>query len=242
MQTEEMRMRKLIIGMLVLTLSGCVEIETAPRETPAPRTVSAPPRVSQNRAARNFLAVVQRVEPIAERECRKRTSRANCDFKIVVDDRKGKAPNAYQTLDRSGRPVIAFTSALIAEARNQDELAFIMGHEAAHHIKGHIPKTRQSATTGAVMGGLLAAVLGAGDAGIQQAQRLGGAVGARTYSKDFELEADQLGTVITARSGYNPIKGAAFFNRIPDPGDRFLGSHPPNAQRMAIVRRTVANM
>lgn len=234
-------MRKIVMAVFALTLSGCVTT-TGPSPQPASAPTTAPPPVSQNRAARNFLAVVQRMEPIAERECRARTRAGNCDFKIVVDDRKDQPSNAYQTLDKNGRPVIAFTSALLAEARNQDELAFILGHEAAHHIRGHIPKTQQRAVAGAVVGGLLAAVLGAGDAAIQQAQRMGGAVGARSYSKEFELEADELGTIITARSGYNPVVGAAFFTRIPDPGDRFLGSHPPNGQRIATVRRTAANM
>ncbi|MCF6315482.1 MAG: M48 family metallopeptidase [Marinosulfonomonas sp.] len=238
-------MRKIVMAVLALTLSGCVTVTGPDPQQNRPAkvtTVAAPPPVSQNRAARNFLAVVQRVEPVAERECRVRTSGVNCDFNIVVDSRKGQPSNAYQTLDKNGRPVIAFTSALIAEARNQDELAFVLGHEAAHHIRGHIPKTQQSAVAGAVVGGLLAAVMGAGDAGIQEAQRLGGAVGARTYSKNYELEADELGTVITVHSGYDPIKGAAFFSRIPDPGDRFLGSHPPNAARIQTVRRTAANM
>ncbi|WP_456389641.1 M48 family metallopeptidase [Profundibacter sp.] len=233
-------MRKIVMAVVVLTLSGCVTMTGPTPQTNLP--TAAPPLVTQNRAARNFLAMVQRMEPIAEHECRSRTRAINCDFKIVVDDRSGQPSNAYQTLDKNGRPVIAFTSALIAEARNQDELAFILGHEAAHHIRGHIPKTQQSALAGAVVGGLLAAVLGAGDAGIQQAQRMGGAVGARSYSKEFELEADELGTIITARSGYNPVRGAVFFTRIPDPGDRFLGSHPPNAQRIETVRRTMANM
>lgn len=238
-------MRKFVMAIVAVTLSGCVTVSgPEPQQRPPAKVTpaAAPPPVSQNRAARNFLSVVQRMEPIAERECRNRTSSVNCDFHIVVDDRKGQPANAYQTLDKRGRPVIAFTTALIGEARNQDELAFILGHEASHHIRGHIPKSQQSAVAGAVVGGLLAAVLGAGDAGVQQAQRLGGAVGARTYSKEFELEADELGTIIAARSGYNPIKGAAFFTRIPDPGDRFLGSHPPNSDRIATVRRTVANM
>lgn len=237
-------MRKIVMAVVALTLSGCITTTGPAPQTNPPNTsiTAAPPLVTQNRAARNFLAVVQRMEPIAEHECRTRTRATNCDFKIVVDDRNGQPSNAYQTLDKSGRPVIAFTSALIAEARNQDELAFILGHEAAHHIRGHIPKTQQSALAGAVVGGLLAAVLGAGDTGIQQAQRVGGAVGARSYSKEFELEADELGTIITARSGYDPVRGAVFFTRIPDPGDRFLGSHPPNAQRIATVRRTMANM
>ena len=238
-------MRKLVMVVAGIALSGCVTTTTPlpePARAPKPASVAAPPPVGANRASRNFLAVVARMEPVAERECRERTRGTVCDFKIVVDNRKGQPSNAYQTLDKNGRPVIAFTSALIAEARNQDELAFILGHEAAHHIKGHIPKTQQSAVAGAVVGGLLAAVLGAGDAGIEEAQRLGGAVGARTYSKDYELEADQLGTIITVHSGYDPLKGAAFFTRIPDPGDRFLGSHPPNARRIETVRRTVANM
>ena len=238
-------MRNIVMAVVALTLSGCVTATGPEPQQPPPKqpvAASAPPAVSQNRAARNFLAVVKRMEPVAERECRRRAFGTNCDFKIVVDDRKGQRSNAYQKLDKSGRPVIVFTRALINETRNQDELAFVLGHEAAHHIEGHIPKTQQSAVAGAVVGGLLAAVLGVDDAGIQEAQRLGGAVGARTYSKEYELEADSLGTIITKHAGYDPVRGAAFFSRIPDPGDRFLGSHPPNAKRIAIVRRTVATM
>ncbi len=238
-------MRNYVVAVLMLAVSGCVTVTgPEPEQSPPPKpAVSNPaPQVNRARAARNFLAVVKRMEPVAERECRARTRGVNCDFRIVVDDRKGQPINAYQTLDRSGRPIIAFTVALINDARNQDELAFILGHEAAHHIRGHIPKTQQSAVAGAVVGGLLAAVLGAGDSGIEEAQKLGGAVGARSYSKEFELEADSLGTIITVHAGYDPLKGAAYFNRIPDPGDRFLGSHPPNAKRIETVRRTVANM
>jgi len=230
-------MRKVLMLGLILGLSGCLDV--GPLDTAPQAPVVAVPSAQ---ASRMFLTVVARVEPVAERECRARTSGTNCDFNIVVDDRKGQSSNAYQTLDKNGRPIIAFTSALLVEAHNRDELAFILGHEAAHHIRGHIPKSQQRAVAGAVVGGLLAAVLGAGDGGIQEAQRLGGAVGARSYSKNFELEADELGAIITAHAGYDPLRGVEFFNRIPDPGDKFLGSHPPNADRIEIVRRTVANM
>jgi len=235
-------MRNILMIIWALALTGCVEIDPTPKEKPTLKPTVNTPVVTKSAAARNFLAVVKRMEPVAERECRARTSGTNCDFNIVVDDRKGQSSNAYQTLDKNGRPIIAFTSALLVEAHNRDELAFILGHEAAHHIRGHIPKSQQRAVAGAVVGGLLAAVLGAGDGGIQEAQRLGGAVGARSYSKNFELEADELGAIITAHAGYDPLRGVEFFNRIPDPGDKFLGSHPPNADRIEIVRRTVANM
>lgn len=199
-------------------------------------------RTRANIAARQFVTVVQTVEPVAERECRRLAPRANCDFQIVVDDRPGQPPNAFQTVDRNGRPILAFNLALIASVENADELAFVMGHEAAHHMLGHLGRTQQNAAVGAVVLSGLVALGGADAAAVQSAEQIGASLGARTYSKDFELEADQLGTVITARAGYDPVRGAQFFNRIPDPGNRFLGTHPPNAARMEIVRRTAAGL
>jgi Zn-dependent protease with chaperone function len=217
-------------------LAGCVE--TVPVQTGSGSPAPAP--VSSSTAARNFAAVVRRVEPVAERECRARAPRLDCDFRIVVDDRPNQPSNAYQTVDDAGRPVIAFTLALIAEARNQDELAFIMGHEAGHHIAGHLNRTRQTAVLGALIFGTLASAAGVENVGT--AQDIGATVGARTYSKDYELEADALGTIIAFRAGYDPARGAAFFDRIPDPGNRFLGTHPPNASRRATVEQTLATL
>ncbi|MGC1503496.1 MAG: M48 family metallopeptidase [Sulfitobacter sp.] len=206
---------------------------------PAP---SNAPAMSANQAARSFVRVVQTLEPVAESECRARTTGVNCDFNIVVDDRPGQPANAFQTLDKQGRPVVAFTLALIAEARNEDELAFVLGHETAHHISGHIGRQQQNAVAGAVIFAGLATLSGGGAEAVRSAQKLGAEVGARSYSKDFELEADALGTVITKRAGYDPLRGAEFFTRIPDPGDKFLGTHPPNASRIDVVRRTAAGL
>ena len=58
----------------------------------------------------------------------------------------------------------------------------------------------------------------------------------------FELEADALGAEIALRAGFDPVRGAAFFNRLPDPGDQFLGTHPPTANRLAVVAKTVARL
>ena len=77
---------------------------------------------------------------------------------------------------------------------------------------------------------------------INQAQRLGAAVGARRYSQDFELEADRLGTEIAFDAGFDPERGALFFDRLPDPGNTFLGSHPPNAAREQAVEETLARL
>ncbi|WP_136439936.1 M48 family metallopeptidase [Pacificoceanicola onchidii] len=232
-----------LIPLLLLVLAACTEMPApttpAPQDSPDTK-VQTDVRVRAGAAAQRFVTVVETVEPVAERVCRERTRGMNCNFQIVVDDRPGEPANAFQTIDETGRPIIGFNIALIATARNADELAFILGHEAAHHVLDHISKTVQSATVGAVIFSGIAALGGADAEAVRSAEELGATVGARTYSKEFELEADQLGTIIAARAGYDPVRGSAFFTRIPDPGNRFLGSHPPNAARVEIVRKTYA--
>ena len=234
----------LALAGLMTALAGCVEVSGGASPQPAPQNTGSTnaPQLSSRAAVNMFVDVVNKMEPVAERICRSRAPGANCDYQIIVDSRAGQPPNAYQTLNKQGRPIIAFTVPLIADMRNPDELAFVMGHEAAHHIAGHLARTQESAMLGGLVGGILATVTGAGQAGVEAAQNIGASVGGRAYSKGFELEADQLGTIIAYRAGYNPERGAQYFARIPDPGDRFLGTHPPNTQRIETVRRTLATL
>ncbi|MFD1883656.1 M48 family metalloprotease [Paracoccus pacificus] len=238
----------------VSALVACTPLPTGPTGYPAQPPIptvqvpvanpvrSAPP-ASARMAARNFITVLNRMEPAVERECmRRRTSAISCDYLFVVDDRPAMPPNAFQTVGDDGRPVVGFTLALIAQARNPDELAFAMGHEAAHHILGHIPQQGRAATAGAILMGGIAAATG-GDAGaVRSAQNMGAQLGARVYSKNWELEADRLGAIIALNAGYDPVLGAEFFRRIPDPGNRILGSHPATAERMAAVTQAVQDV
>lgn len=222
-----------LAGLLLFSLLAACAVPVDPPVTP----VSEGAALTPEQSARNFVTVVGRVEPVAERVCRQRSVNAACDFQIAIDDRPDQQANAFQTLDASGRPILVFTLPLIAQARNQDELAFVLGHEASHHIAGHIAKQDQSAMTGAVLAGVIASAGGANADAVQAAQEFGAEIGARTYSKEFELEADALGAEIAWRAGYDPIIGMAFFDRLPDPGDEFLGTHPAMSQRKALVTR-----
>jgi Zn-dependent protease with chaperone function len=38
------------------------------------------------------------------------------------------------------------------------------------------------------------------------------------------------------------VLGSAFFTKIADPGNTFLGTHPPNAARIDAVRQTAATL
>lgn len=235
-------MRPLIL-CAALALGGCVA-GPAPVPGPGPDVPLAlpDPVLSPQMAARNFAQVVRRMEPVVTRVCAARLGRGNCAFRIIVDTTPGQPPNAFQTRDEQGRPIIAFTLALIGEARNADELAFVMGHESAHHILRHIAREQETAALGGTLTGVLAAALGGDPNAIRTAREMGASVVARSYSKDYELEADQLGAVLAWQAGYDPVRGAAFFARLPDPGHAFLGTHPPNDRRIALVRETVARL
>lgn len=228
-----------VVVLAALALFGCTPVAPVPGQVPV-ADLEAAPRSDARTAVNNFLTVVDRVEPVAERVCRAETRGTNCDFQIVVDDRVEVPPNAFQTIDARGRPIVGFTIALIADARNQDELALILGHEAAHHILGHIPRQQETALTGALIAGVLAAATGASEASVESAQNIGARLGARRFSKEFELEADRLGTLIAQDSGFDPVNGARYFARVPDPGNMFLGTHPPNRDRVDLIRRTAA--
>lgn len=233
-----------LIVVAGLLLTGCTDLYPLSPSAPEPTFAIAQPAplMTPEQAVNSFVEAIERVEPVAEALCLERTRGINCDLQIVVDGRPNQPPNAFQTVDKAGRPIVGFTVALIADARNQDEIAFVMGHEAAHHFAGHIPRRQEQAQTSAILASVVAQVSGAGPDAVRAATSLGAEFGARQYSKEFELEADAIGTEIAFLAGFDPVRGAAFFDRVPDPGDQFLGSHPPNARRQALVRQTAAGL
>lgn len=223
-----------------LALAGCANpLPKAPDGAAVQDTAA---RASARMAVANFVEVVERVEPVAERVCREETPDLNCDFQIVVERDPAAGVNAFHTVTPQGQPLIVYTLGLIATARNTDELAFVMGHEAGHHIARHLPQREAQAQAGARVFAEWARRQGGSAAAIGEAAQVGSIVASRHFGQRAELEADVLGTVIAYRAGYDPERGAAFFARIPDPAHAFLSSHPPNAARIDAVRRTAAQL
>lgn len=238
---------------LALALAAC----GTTYQVPVVSGTTGPVAVLPGGAARtpgDFNRVVARVEPVAEAFCREENPGAApgfCDYRITLDRDPDQPPNAYQTRDDDGRPLIVFGSTLLAQMQSDDEIAFVLSHEASHHIAGHIPKQQQQQMLGALALGGLVAVAGdsigmpASQQQIEQAMNVGAYVGARSYSQTYELEADTLGAFITARAGYDPERGAQIFGRpaLDNPGGPpILTSHPASAQRQATVARVAAEI
>lgn len=230
--------KKFTVLALLPFLAACVE-------TTQPTTPAKKPKPAVTRSAQSGLAVFnrvsRRVEPIAERSCRSLHKTANakfCDFVINVHNDPNQPANAFQSIGRDGRPNITFNINMIRSIQNDHEIAFILGHETGHQIARHLNKTRGNQAAGAILGGILAAALGGN---VQSGADLGGLVGARSYSKGYELEADRIGTHIAYRAGYNPVIGAKSFNRTKG-SNAFLSTHPPSQERINTVNTTAAQI
>lgn len=225
----------------VILLSAC----TVASEAPVPDTGTGF-RITRSaqEAVDAYVRVAARVEPVAERACREKNPSAPsvyCDFRILVDGRTDQPPNAYQTIGKDGRPVLAFNIPMIATIQNDDEIAFILGHEAGHQIRNHLVKANVSSNLAATILGSIFAATGGTAAEVQQAQRIGGTLGARVYSKQHELEADETGTYIAHLAGYDPLVGARSFARFSG-GGSVLSTHPGAGQRMKTVSRAMARI
>jgi len=134
---------------------------------------------------------------------------------------------------------IAFYTGIMPIAQDETGVAVIMGHEVAHAIANH---ARERMSQGLVANGLLGGLqvaMGQNPSLTQsiflQAVGMGGQVGMLKFSRDQELEADNLGLTFMALAGYDPREAPRFWERMEaQAGDgqrppEFLSTHPgPN--------------
>jgi len=141
---------------------------------------------------------------------------------------EGPEPNAFALPGG-----FIFVSRLLMELcrHDRDEVAFILGHEMAHVIRGHAMSRIVSnsaiavASRAAPIRGLLAGWL----------HRVGVQFLESAYSQDIESEADRFGVHLVAAAGYDPracvrlLSRLAGLNSPAHPLDlgSYFSSHPP---------------
>src|SRR5690349_22560999 len=134
---------------------------------------------------------------------------------------------------------------MIEAAHDEGEIAGVMAHELSHVLLRHGTAQATKATKyeiGAIAGQVLGAIVG-GTAGsiIAQGSNFGLSTYFLKYSREYESQADILGSQIMARAGYNPNEMANMFKTIEaqggSNGPEFLSDHPnPGNRYDAIVQ------
>lgn len=149
---------------------------------------------------------------------------------------------------------IGVYTGLILATRKEDELAGVLAHETAHVVQRHI--ARQMADSrylnlldiGILLGGIAAAVAGAGIPAVIAAQ--GGVTQLHiNYTRADEMEADRVGIGILAKARFNPQGMVQFFEymqrqyalqgeQIPE----FLSNHPLDLIRISEAEERARDM
>lgn len=141
---------------------------------------------------------------------------------------EGSEPNAFAL---PGGFIFVTESLVELCRRNENEVAFILGHEMGHVIRGHamnriVSDSAVAAASRAIpIRGALSGWL----------RKVGVKFLESTYSQELESQADQLGVRLMAAAGYDPQGSVQLFKRLAKlksaPEDFDLGSyfssHPP---------------
>lgn len=128
---------------------------------------------------------------------------------------------------------------ILKKLKDESELAGVLGHEITHVTHHHY---RRQLAKNTDLGLALQVGLTASGAG-QGSQMAAGAMfqlAGLKFTRSDEAEADQGGTVITARMGRNPLGIAKYFERAKSSGTpEWLSDHPGNSNRVSAVTKTV---
>jgi predicted Zn-dependent protease len=131
---------------------------------------------------------------------------------------------------------IAFYYGILSKLQlNDDEVAMIMGHEAAHALREHARERmgKTMATRGAVEIG--SALLGLGSIGRSVAD-MGGQLLTLKFSREDESEADLIGIELAARAGYDPHAGVTLWQKMAEASKgappQFMSTHPSGPTRI----------
>jgi len=163
------------------------------------------------------------------------------DTKWEVVVFKDDTPNAFAL---PGGKMGVYTG-MLKVAKNQDQLAAVLGHEVGHVLAQHGNEriSQQQLTNVA-----LAAAAGSGyvDTATMQALGLGAQIGVLLpYSRTHESEADVIGLDLMSEAGFDPRESVQLWKNMAQAGDgappEFLSTHPANTTRIDNLLSHMAN-
>ena len=186
-------------------------------------------------------AMVKRIgQRIAQVATANYPSARNFTWEFFVIDKDDEA-NAFCL---PGGKVFVYTG-IFKYAANDDELAAVMGHEIGHALARHGAERMTSGQLAQVGGQVLGAVMQSrgnpqSTALVMQAFGIGTQLGVMLpHSRTQEYEADHIGLILAAKSGYNPRAALSFWEKFGNSGKtppEYLSTHPAPQNRIAQIK------
>lgn len=148
---------------------------------------------------------------------------------------KDETPNAFALPGRK----MGIHTGMISLAKNQDQLAAVIGHEIGHVMAQHSNERVSQATlaqTGLQIGAIALGTGKSTDNLIYGAMGIGVQFGVlMPFSRTHETEADRLGQMYMAKAGFDPREAGELWKLMAQVGGsqpEFLSSHPSPESRI----------
>lgn len=163
------------------------------------------------------------------------------EFNLVEDDQV----NAFAM---PGGKVVVYTG-LLPVAQGETGLAVVMGHEIAHAVARHGSERMSQVLVTQMAGTGLAVALQNQPGTTRQLAMAAFGAGATVgfllpYSRIQESEADRLGLIFMAMSGYDPHAAVGFWKRMAAKKEgksppEFLSTHPADDTRIQNIQKLI---
>ncbi len=145
-----------------------------------------------------------------------------------------------------GGKIVVYTGIIDSLKLTDGELAAIMGHEISHALKEHSREQASKQALTSIGVSVIAEIAGLGDLGVT-ALALATQYGLTLpFSRKCETEADNMGTELMARAGYDPHEAINVWNKMSALGGgsvpQILSTHPSNSSRienLSVIAETV---
>jgi hypothetical protein len=143
-----------------------------------------------------------------------------------------------------------FNRGMIEAANSEGEVAGVIAHELSHIALRHGTAQATKATKyelGSLLGAIVGSVIG-GNVGsvVSAGTQFGLGTAFMRYSREYERQADILGSHIMAAAGYDPLDMAQMFRTIQEEtgsgGPEWLSDHPNPGNRYEYIRKEAESL
>ncbi|MDP8079802.1 M48 family metallopeptidase [Phocoenobacter skyensis] len=193
---------------------------------------------TRSRTSKRIHTIFKRMVPYANK-----ANQTGVPFNWQITVVKSKELNAWAM---PGGKMMVYTGLVDKLKLSDAEIATVMGHEMAHALKEH---SKSSRTVGMVTG--IAATIGKVALATQGISTDVGGIDMvavtkdlaldKPFSRSHETEADEVGLMLMAQSGYNPSAAPNVWTKMSkvtgDSSTSIFSTHPTNSDRQANLQR-----
>ena len=227
-------------GCYQVPVTGRTALDTVSDEAVVKMSLQAFVQLKKTHPVSRNAVLAARVQAVGERLARVAFwDVPNADWEFVLFE----VPNQINAFAMAGGKVGVFTG-LFKIIQNDDQLASVLAHEIAHvaakHVNERLSQNMVVQGGGLLVGGLMSTTgTGALTANaVLEAYGLTTGLGAVSFDRAKEKEADHIGLMYMARAGYNPEEAVRVLENLEAATagmagpPAFLSTHPSNPERI----------